>query len=94
MPRTVDPLRQVECLKFLRTWFRRRNRPPTREELGAHLGVTKVSAHLLLKKLEAGGFVTCQPSGVPHNLKLTKKGQTEEPTRNPHGTLPNITTRP
>lgn len=50
--------RQTEALRAIRAHIRAHRQPPTREELGHALGITKVSAHLLIEKLEASGRVT------------------------------------
>lgn len=57
------PKRQAECLRAIRRHWRAYQCSPTRAELGRELGITKVSAHLLVTKLEAAGHVVTLPGG-------------------------------
>lgn len=45
--------RQLAALRYIAS----RKTSPTREEIGRRLGITKVSAHLLVHKLAAAGLV-------------------------------------
>ncbi len=69
-------LRQAQALGVIRSYWRAFKQSPTRAELGEALGISKVSAHLLVKKLARDGLVTIQP-GQHRNVMLTKpaKGQ-------------------
>lgn len=57
------PKRQAACLRAIRRHWRAYQCSPTRSELGRELGITRVSAHLLVNKLEAAGRVTTIPGG-------------------------------
>lgn len=75
MPNVVEPKRQQELLRYL---VKRdaKNDPPTRSEMGRHLGISAVSAHLLLKALERRGYVRIYP-GVQRGLHVTARGRNE-----------------
>jgi DNA-binding MarR family transcriptional regulator len=77
MPLRVKPERQIACLDFLRGYIAAFNQSPTRTEIGNHLGITKVSAHLLVDKLKRDGYVYAE-RGHHRNLVLTKKGKNKE----------------
>lgn len=64
--------RQFECLALIRTACRT-GQPPTRSELGAALGITKVSAHLLVNKLREKGYVAITHTGW-RNVEPTQSG--------------------
>lgn len=64
--------RQYECLTLIRTACRT-GQPPTRSELGAAMGITKVSAHLLVNKLREKGFVVLTHTGW-RNVEPTQSG--------------------
>lgn len=53
--------RQQAALDAIRAHWRAFGEAPTRAELGRALGVSKVSAHLLVCKLAAAGHVTVAP---------------------------------
>lgn len=55
--------RQAQALKVIRQHWQRRGESLTRSELGRALGITKVSAHLLVVKLARDGFVVVTPGG-------------------------------
>jgi DNA-binding MarR family transcriptional regulator len=61
--------RQRAALRYLAG----RKTSPTRSEIGRHLGITKVSAHLLVDKLIDGQLVARIPGGW-RNLYVTKTG--------------------
>jgi DNA-binding MarR family transcriptional regulator len=54
------PPRQYDCLQAIAKHWRAYGEGPTRSELGRALGITKVSAHLLVEKLHAAGLVIRQ----------------------------------
>jgi DNA-binding MarR family transcriptional regulator len=66
---TELPPRQYDCLQAIASHWRAYNEGPTRSELGKALGITKVSAHLLVDKLCAQGLVT-RERGVHRGLTL------------------------
>ena len=76
MPHRIKPERQIKCLEFIRGYINAFEQSPTRTELGKHLGITKVSAHLLVDKLKRDGYVYTEP-GHHRNIVLTKKGKKE-----------------
>lgn len=53
--------RQADCLRVIRNHWRAYGEAPTRAELGRALGITAVSAHLLVQKLERDGLVRVTP---------------------------------
>lgn len=53
--------RQLECLHAIEGWWRDFSESPTRTELGKKLGITRVSAHLLIDKLERAKLVETYP---------------------------------
>ncbi len=53
--------RQAQCLQVIRNHWRIYSEAPTRTEIGHALGISKVSAHLLVKKLERDGLVRIVP---------------------------------
>lgn len=55
--------RQAQALRAIRAHWRRYGESPTRSELGRALGISKVSAHLLVAKLARDGFVVVRPGG-------------------------------
>ena len=59
----TTPTRQAACLEAIRAHWRQYGQAPTRTELGRALGITKVSAHLLVGKLAAAGAVVIIPGG-------------------------------
>ncbi len=61
--------RQHKALRY----YARRKTPPTCTELGKHLGITKVSAHLLVRKLRAQGLVERVGPGW-RNTVITQSG--------------------
>jgi DNA-binding MarR family transcriptional regulator len=64
---------QLNCLKHLVAFMVVHGHSPTREELGAELGITGPSVHLLLDRLEDHGAV----KRVPHhkrNVTPTTRG--------------------
>jgi SOS-response transcriptional repressor LexA len=66
--RYIGP-RQREALAAIQSHWRAYGEAPTREELGRALGgITKVSAHLLVRKLQAAGLVTVAP-GMRRNVE-------------------------
>ena len=62
--------RQAACLRVIRQHWRRYGESPTRGEIGAALGITKVSAHLLVQKLARDGLVRVTP-GTWRNVEPT-----------------------
>lgn len=66
--------RQLKALKTLNSNERRGHAPLTRTELGARMGITKVSAHLLINKLEVAGLVT-RVTGGHRNVFMTDAGR-------------------
>jgi DNA-binding MarR family transcriptional regulator len=54
------PPRQYDCLQAIAAHWRAYGEGPTRSELGRALGITKVSAHLLVNKLCNAGLVIRQ----------------------------------
>lgn len=69
---TIGP-RQLQALKLLAKNEKPGREPLTRSELGTRLGITKVSAHLLVVKLEAAGLVQRTP-GAWRNVLVTQRG--------------------
>jgi DNA-binding MarR family transcriptional regulator len=67
--------RQFTALKHLAKNENQGYAPLSRSELGARMGITRVSAHLLINKLEKAGFVTRVP-GTWRNVYLTQAGWT------------------
>jgi len=53
--------RQKAALQAIAQHWRAHGEAPTREELGRALGITKVSAHLLVHKLHRDGLVVVAP---------------------------------
>lgn len=53
--------RQHAALVVIKKHWRAYGEAPTRTELGRALGITKVSAHLLIRKLQARGLVHVVP---------------------------------
>ena len=53
--------RQDACLRAIAAHWRAFGESPTREELGRALGISKVSAHLLVEKLVDKGRVIRAP---------------------------------
>lgn len=66
---TKNTPRQQDCLAAIRAWWANFHESPTRAELGRALGINKVSAHLLVTKLEAAGHVTTHP-GMWRNIEV------------------------
>ena len=64
------PQRQDECLAVIVNHWRAYHEAPTRSEIGRAMGITRVSAHLLIAKLEAAGRVTTTP-GYWRNVEPT-----------------------
>ena len=64
---SVGP-RQLEALNAIRAHWRAYGEAPTRTELGKALGVTKVSAHLLVRRLQQAGLVVVTP-GMHRNVE-------------------------
>lgn len=69
----VEASRQFECLSAIRAHLRAYQESPTRSELGRKLGITRISAHLLVKKLQAQGLVSIVGAGW-RNVQLTERG--------------------
>lgn len=71
----VDPSgpRQQQALRTIMEFMVRFDRPPTRDELGKKLKVSKVTAHLLVKKLERDQLVVLE-QGTHRNIRLTYSG--------------------
>lgn len=65
--------RQDECLQAIRNHWSAFGKSPTRTEVGRALGISKVSAHLLIDKLERAGLVVTHP-GVWRNIEVTDAG--------------------
>lgn len=64
---------QANCLRAIAGHWRAFNESPTRTELGIVLGITKVSAHLTVRRLERDGLVVTHP-GKWRNIELTQAG--------------------
>ena len=62
--------RRAECLRLIREWWSAYGESPTRSELGRAMGITRVSAHLLVRGLERSGDVVVFP-GVWRNIEPT-----------------------
>lgn len=75
MPITQNADRQAECLRHIVKHFRSWEEYPTRSEIGRSMGIDKVSAHLLVKKLEADGLVLLLVGNGWRNLRVTRAGQ-------------------
>lgn len=60
--------RQLDALNAIRAHWRSYGEAPTRTELGKALGVTKVSAHLLVRRLQRAGLVVVTP-GMHRNVE-------------------------
>jgi DNA-binding transcriptional regulator LsrR (DeoR family) len=76
-PRIVAPTpppRQAEALRYVRDYMKHFGEAPTREEIGHRLGITRVSAHLLVVKLRDAGYVAVWPRRH-RGLRLTLKGR-------------------
>ena len=56
--------RQKEILAELAALTRQIGRAPNAKELGAHLGITRHGARLILKRLEAAGHVQDVPKTI------------------------------
>jgi DNA-binding IclR family transcriptional regulator len=63
--------RQAAALRYIA----RRKTPPTRSEIGRHLGITRVSAHLLVDKLVSAQLLARDGLGW-RNLRVTESGRT------------------
>ena len=64
MPRIQQPYtgaRQRAALRAIAGHWRAHGEAPTRAELGRALGITAVSAHLLVRKLHRDGLVIIAP---------------------------------
>ena len=61
--------RQEQALAAIRDWWAAYGESPTRTELGRALGITKVSAHLLVRSLERAGKVIVHP-GIWRNIEV------------------------
>ena len=59
--RTYTGPRQYDALKAIKNHWDAFYESPTRSELGRALGISTVSAHLLVKKLARDGLVTVEP---------------------------------
>jgi DNA-binding transcriptional regulator LsrR (DeoR family) len=57
---TVGP-RQQAALAAIQAHWRAYGEAPTRAELGRTMGISAVSAHLLIKKLASAGLVVLAP---------------------------------
>ena len=64
---------QSNCLRAIAGHWRAFSESPTRAELGIVLGITKVSAHLTVRRLERDGLVVTHP-GKWRNIELTAAG--------------------
>jgi Mn-dependent DtxR family transcriptional regulator len=62
--------RQRDCLEAIRAHWRAYGEAPTRAELGRALGITAVSAHLLVRGLARVGAVCVVPR-VHRNVEAT-----------------------
>ena len=51
----------MAALRAIRAHWRAFGEAPTRAELGRALGITRVSAHLLVRKLQRDGLVLVEP---------------------------------
>ena len=71
---TKDATRQSECLRYIDTYFKAWGNSPTRSEIGARMGITKVSAHLLINKLKNDGLVVTVGNSW-RNLRITSTGK-------------------
>ena len=69
MPHKPAPTRQQAALRAIRAHWQAFNEAPTRSELGRALGITRVSAHLLVKKLARDGLVHVEP-GKHRNVEV------------------------
>jgi len=69
MPHKPAPLRQQAALTAIARHWKAYAEAPTRAELGRALGITKVSAHLLVKKLARDGLVHVEP-GKHRNVEV------------------------
>ena len=69
--------RQFRCLKIIRNVCAKNERP-TRSYLGSMLGISRVSAHLLVQKLKLHGYVFIIPGGWG-NVAPTEKGWAAQP---------------
>lgn len=70
---TKNAPRQAECLRQVASAIKAFDESPTLSELGRRMGISKVSAHLLLRKLEAEGLVSTTDSGW-RNVRITPLG--------------------
>ena len=61
--------RQLAALRYVA----KRKTSPTRSEIGRHLGISRVSAHLLVDKLIAAQLVYRTP-GSWRNIYVTERG--------------------
>jgi DNA-binding transcriptional regulator LsrR (DeoR family) len=55
------PPRQSDCLRAIKAHWAEFSESPTRLEIGRALGITPVSAHLLVRKLAKAGAVDVVP---------------------------------
>lgn len=53
--------RQLAALAAINSYWKHYSEAPTRSELGRALGISKVSAHLLIQKLARSGLVVVHP---------------------------------
>lgn len=60
-PNTYTGPRQHDALKAIKAYWRHHSESPTCLELGEALGISRVSAHLLVKKLARDGLVVTEP---------------------------------
>lgn len=60
-PEKPIPPRQAQALSAIRAHWAAFSEAPARSEIGRALGITAVSAHLLVQKLAARGLVTVAP---------------------------------
>jgi hypothetical protein len=63
-----------DCALAIDHHWRAFGEAPTRTELGCRLGITGVSAHLLVRRLQAKGLANVCPR-VHRNVELTDVGQ-------------------
>lgn len=64
---------QTTTLQAIASHYSAFGESPTRTELGRTLGITKVSAHLTVRRLERDGLVVTHP-GKWRNIELTAAG--------------------
>lgn len=73
MPLTKPPLRQMEALSYIKGFLTAYKQSPTRSEIGRHMGISRISAHLLINKLKRDGYISVEHESW-RNLVVTDKG--------------------